>query len=96
MIRKMQNSFLVKITTQKIDEKEALKLYFDLINPDNDELEKSKSKAKDRKNNILNILKNLESVFTCVYLNYSDKPSESGDSIAERTKIRRQRCDEIA
>ena len=92
----MQKKFLVKITTQKISEKEALKLYSDLITPDITALEKSKSKGKDRRNNILNVLKNLESVFTGVYLNYSDKSSESEQNIAERTRLRKQRSDEIA
>ena len=86
----------MEITTQKIREKEALELYSDLIIPDIAALGKSKSKSKDRRNNILNVFKNLESVFTGVYLNYSDKPSESEESIAERTKLRRQRSDEIA
>ena len=36
------------------------------------------------------------SVFDGVYLNYCDKPSESEESIAERTKSRKQRSDEIA
>ena len=93
---KNAKKFLVKITTQKISEKKAHELYSDLITPDITALEKSKSKGKDRRNNILNVLKNLESVFTGVYLNYSDKPSESEESIAERTKLRRQRSDEIA
>ena len=88
--------FLVKITTQKITEKEALNLYSDLTTPDITVLEKTKGKSKDRRNNILNVLNNLESVFTGVYLNYFDKPSESEESIAERTKLRRQRSDEIA
>ena len=35
-------------------------------------------------------------MFTGVYLYYSDKPSESEESIAKRTKLRRQRSDEIA
>ena len=93
---KNAKNFLVKITTQKISKKCALKLHSDLITPGITLLEKSKSKGKDRRNNILNVLKNLESVFTGVYLNYSDKPSESEESIAERTKLRRQRSDEIA
>ena len=41
------------------------------------------------------LLKNLESVFTGVYINYPDKPSESEESIAERTKLKKQRPDEI-
>ena len=77
MIWKNAKKFLVKITNQKISEKYALKLYSDCVTPDITALEKSKSKGKDRRNNILNVLKNLESVFTGVYLNYSDKPSES-------------------
>ena len=93
---KNAKKFLVKITTQKISEKEALKLYSDLIDPDITELEKSKSKGKDRRHNIISFLKNLESVFTGIYLNYSDKPTESEESIAERTKLRIQRSGEIA
>ena len=85
---------LVKITTQKITEKEAFELYSDLINPDVDVLKKSKSKDKDRRHNILNVLKNLKSLFTGVYLNYSNKPSE--DCMTERTILKRQRSDEVA
>ena len=88
--------FLVKITTQKISQKEALELYSDLIAPYTTELEKSKGKDKDKRSNILNVLKNLQSVFTGVYLNYSNKPQESKESIAERTKVRVQRSDETA
>ena len=95
-VLKNAKKFLVKITTQNISENEAHGLYSDLIDPDITELEKSKSKGKDRRHNILNVLKNLKSVFTGVYLNYSNKPSESEESIAERTKLRRQRSDEIA
>ena len=93
---KNAKKFLVKITTQKIIEKEALKLYSDLMDPDISALEKSARKSKDRRHNILNVLKNLKSVFTGVYLNYSNKPSESEESIAERTKLRRKRSDDIA
>ena len=93
---KYAKKFLVKVTNQKISENEALKLYSDLMTPDITALEKSKSKGKDRRNNILNVLKNLESVFTGVYLNYFDKPSELEESITERTKLRRQGSDEIA
>ena len=96
MIWKNAKKFLVKITNQKISEKYALKLYSDFVTPDINALEKSKSKGKDRRNNILSVFKNLESVFSGVYLNYSDNSSESEESIAERTKLRRQRSDEIA
>ena len=87
-------TFLVKITTQKISEEKAYELYSDLITQDITAL--VRSKGKGRRNSILNVLKNLESVFIGVYLNYSDKPLESEESIAERTKLRRQRSDEIA
>ena len=92
---KISKKFLVKITTQKISEKETYELCSDLIKPDINALEKSKSKGNDTRNNILNVLKKLESVFIGVYLSYSNKPSESEESIAERTKIRGQRPDEI-
>ena len=71
-------------------------MYSDLITPDITALEESRGKGKDRRNNILNVLKNFESVFNGVYLNYSDKPSESEESIAQRTKLGRQRSDETA
>ena len=94
----MENAkkFLLKITTQKISEKEALKLYSDLIIPDIATLEESKGKAKDQRNNILNVLKNLQSVFTGLYFHHVNvsKP-ESEESIVEKTKLRRQRSDEI-
>ena len=45
------------MTTSKISEKEALKLYSDLIIPVIAALGKSKSKSKDKRNNILNVLK---------------------------------------
>ena len=83
--------FLVKITTQKTSEKEAHEIYFGLIAPDITALEKSKSMAKDKRSNILTVFKNLQSAFTVAYLNYSDKPPESEESIPERKKLRRQR-----
>ena len=60
--------FLVKITIQKIGEKKALELYSSLISPDITALEKSKRKAKDKRSYIFNVLKNLESVFTLVFI----------------------------
>ena len=58
----------MKITTQKISEKEALKLYSDLITPDIAALEKSKGKSKDKRSKNLNVLRNLKSVFTGLYI----------------------------
>ena len=69
--------FLVKITAPKTSQEDAFKLYFNLITPDITELEKTKGKGKNKRCNILNVLKNLESVFTGVYLHYKDVPSES-------------------
>ena len=73
---KNAKKFLVKITTQKINEKEAFELYSDLITPDITELEYTKGKGKYKRYNILNVLKNLESVFTGVYLYHKDVPKK--------------------
>ena len=76
--------FLVKITTQKISEKEACKLCFNLITPDINELKNPKGKSKNKRNKILDILENLESVFTGTYSHYGEVQSESEESIAKR------------
>ena len=54
---------------------------------------KTKGKGKDKKNNILNVLNNLESVFTGTYLLYKVVPKEAmlERSIEERTKLKRGR-----
>ena len=54
------------------------------------------SRSKNKRNDILNVLNNLESVFTGVYLHYDNKPLKSVESIAERRKLRRHGFDEIA
>ena len=57
-----------------------------------------KGKGKDKRNNILNILNNIESsLFEGVYLHYKDMPKETKNerSIAERAKLTRQRLDEV-
>ena len=94
-------NFLVKITTQKISEKDARKLHSDLIVPDITKLKNTKGKSKNKRNNILNVLENLESVFNGNYFHYKDEPSKSeskseSEDIAEKTKLERQRFDEIA
>ena len=67
-----------------------------MIIPDIATLEESKGKVKDQRNNILNVLTNLQSVFTGLYFHHDNVPKpESEESIAERTKLRRQRSDEI-
>ena len=93
---KNAKKFLVKITTQKISEEDAKKLYSDMIAPDITKLENVKGKGKNKRHKILEVLENLKSVFTGTYLHYKDVPSELEESIAERTKLRRQRSDEIA
>ena len=93
---KNAKKLLVKITTQKIGEKEPHELYYDLKTPDITRLKNPKSKGRNKRHKILEVLENLESVFTGTYLHYKDVPSESEESIAERTKLRRQRSDEIA
>ena len=83
------------VTSRKTTKSEAKKLYNELIQKDIDTLEKSKSN-KPEKYNILDILDNVGSIFTGVYLHYKHAPSESEESIAKRIKLRRQRSDEIA
>ena len=51
-----------------------------------------------KKYNILNILENVGSIFTAdTYLHYKELPKETDfeRSIAERTKLSRQRLDEV-
>ena len=79
--------FFVRITTQRINEKESYKLFFDLIIPDIILLKNTKDKGKSKTHEILEVMENLKSVFTGTYLHYKDQPSESEESIAERTKF---------
>ena len=95
---KNARKFLLIIGTQKVSEKEANELHSGLIAPDTTALKNMKDKGKNKRYNILNVLINLRSVFTGVYLHYKDVPSESEleseKSIVERTKLRRQRSAE--
>ena len=94
---KNAENFLLEISTKKISENEACKLYKDLKKPDRNMLMNAKGRGKNKRNNILSVLSNIESsIFDGVYLNYFDKQSESDESIAERTKLTRQRFNEIA
>ena len=70
---------MLEIINKKITENEARELYSNLITPDIVALEKLRSRNKDKKNNILNILSNLELVFTGAYVHLHE-------SFAERTK----------
>ena len=72
-------------------------LYSNLIDPDITMLKNAKSKDKNKRNNILNVLENLKSVLTGVCLHYKDVPKETmfERSIAKRIKLRKGRLDEI-
>ena len=87
--------FLVDITTQTIIEKEAFELYSNLITPDINELKNAKGRSKTKRNKILDILENLESVFTGAYLHYNDVPSESEENIPKRIDSIKGRLNEI-
>ena len=94
---KNADQFLLEIIAKEVSKNEARELYNSLTKPDVGTLMKSTSRGKNKRVKILNVLNNLESsVFDGVYLHYSDKPSESEESIAERTNLRKQRFDEIA
>ena len=86
---KNAEKFLTTIITQKISYDEAFELYSDLITPEITELENTKGKGKNKRYNILNVLKNLESIFTGTYFHYKEAPSESEESIVEKIKLRR-------
>ena len=75
---KNAKKFLLDIGTKKISKDEVRYLYDNLIKPDADTLEKSKSRGNDKRNNILTTLNNIEtSVLDGVYLHYSKKPSKT-------------------
>ena len=54
---------LLEITAKKISENEARELYKSLIKPDIDTLMKSTSRAKNKRENILNVLNKKNWVF---------------------------------
>ena len=75
---------LLEITAKKISGNEASELYKSLIKPDIDTLMKSTSRAKNKRENILNVLNKKIGFLDGVYFNYSDKLSESEEIIEER------------
>ena len=83
-------------TARKTTRSEEERLHNELIQKDIDTLEREKSNGFE-KYNILNILNNVGSIFTGAYLHYKNVPKETmfERSIAERTKLRRERLDEI-
>ena len=85
---------LPEIITKKISKNEARKRYNSLIKPDVDMLNNALRRSKSKRNNILVILDNIKSSFFEVFcFHYQDKSSETDESIAERTQLRRQRSD---
>ena len=89
---KSAEQFLLKIVTKKVSENEAHKMYKNLIKPKVDKLASAKGRGKDKRDNILNILENIESsIFDGYYYHYFDnlKSKTTEKSIAERTKLRR-------
>ena len=93
---KNAEEFLLEII-KKISKNEAPKLYENLIEPKVIELKRAKSsRGKNKRLNILNIYNNVESsIFKDVYFHYFNKPKITEESIAERTKLRRQRLNRI-
>ena len=84
---KNAKKFLLKIITQKLSENEALKLCHNLKKSDIAVLEKTKGTGKYKRDNIVGVLRNLESDFTSLYMHYKDVAKlESEKYIAERTK----------
>ena len=65
-----------EITTRKTTNSKVKELHNELIQKDIDTLEKLKCN-KPEKHNILNILKNLGTIFTDAYLHYKDVPKET-------------------
>ena len=69
--------YFLELITKKISKDEALKSYNDLIKPDVDALKHAKGKSKNKRNNILNILNNVESsLFDDVYFHFKDAPKK--------------------
>ena len=92
-----------KVTIHKSTKSDTKNLYNELIQKDNDALEKEKNYAEREevdgiiKYNVLNILKNVSSVFSGAYLDYKNVPKEAmfERSIEERINLRRGRLDKI-
>ena len=92
-----------KVTMHKSTKSDTKNLYNELIQKDNDALEKEKNYAEREevdgiiKYNVLNILKNVSSIFSGAYLDYKNVPKEAmfERSIEERINLRRGRLDKI-
>ena len=60
---KNADNFLLVIVTKKLSRDDALKLYNNLINSNIDSLKNAKGEGKNKRNNILNVLNDIESIF---------------------------------
>ena len=75
---KNAEEYLLEIITKKNSKDEALRLYNDLIKPDVDALEHAKGKSKNKRNNIFNILNDIDSsAFDGVSLHYKTAPKKT-------------------
>ena len=94
---KNAEQILLEIVAKKISKNEPHKLYKNFIEPKVIELTRAKSsRGKNNRLNVLNIYNNIESsIFKDVYFHYFIKPKITEESIAERTKLRRQKLDII-
>ena len=90
---KNAKKFGMEVTTRKISKSEVKKLYRELIQKDIDALERETidEKRVEIDGNILNILKNVGSIFTSTYLHCKNVPKETmfERNIAEKTILRR-------
>ena len=88
--------FWTKITKSKISKNEAKKLYKELTQKDIDALKREKSNSI-KKNNILEILKNIDAIFTGPYLHQRELPKKTmlEKNIAESVKLKERRIAEI-
>ena len=96
MIWKNAKKSWMEVNKSKITKSEAKKLYNELIQKGTDALEREKS-HEIRKYNILDILNDMDSIFTGTYFLHKDvrKGTVLEWGIAERLKLRRERTNEI-
>ena len=67
-----------------------------MIPPGIDVLKNAKGKCRNKRNKILEVLENLKSVFEDGYSHYNDVPSESEESILQKTEFKKQRSNVAA
>ena len=91
----------MEVTTGKTTKSETKELYKELLQKDIDVLERGKIDESNKivgiRKHILNIVRNIGSIFTDAYVHHKNvsKGTLLERSIAERTKIKRGRLDEI-